>query len=408
VSNALEAWLYGIRVATIEQNRRRLALAYTAEARDIYAPGTPLLSLSLPVSAETFGSVVVRPFLAGLLPEEDPLGAIATELGLRADDVFGLLAALGRECAGAVVIKAEGDPPPRLATTTTAEPIDDEQLTELLANLRTAPLGASNRVRVSLGGAQEKLLLTRMPDGRWGRPVDGTPSTHILKPEIRRIARSVANEAFCMRLAKRLNLRVAEVETIEVNERPVLVVARYDRVIDSEGNVQRVHQEDFCQALAVPPRRKYEEDGGPSLRGLAETLNGVDPNSLAALLAYVVVHVLVANGDAHAKNYSLLHTPEGVLSLAPLYDVMSTLRYGVEYLAMYVDTVQRLDRVTGERIIKEAARWGMSRDTASNIVGDLIVRAPAAIEEAASETADVAGEVIDTVEAQLEALGRMN
>ena len=407
MADVLELWLYGVRVATVERTRQRLRLAYTSEARDAFAPGTPLLSLSLPVSAETFGSAAVRPFLAGLLPEEEPLGAIAAQLGLRADDVFGMLAALGRECAGALVIQAEGDPWTGPETTTTAEPIDDDQLGDLLANLRTAPLGASTRVRLSLGGAQQKLLLTRMPDGRWGRPVDGTPSTHILKPEIRRVFRSMANEAFCMKLAKHLGVPVAEVETIEVRGRSVLVVERFDRRVDPDGAVERVHQEDFCQALGYPPSRKYQEDGGPGLRDLADTLSGVDPASLSTLLAYLVVHVVVANGDAHAKNYSLLHTRDGALSLAPLYDVMSTLRDGVEYLAMYVDGVQRLDRVTGARVINEAARWGMSRETAAGIVGDLVSRVPQAIELATNETPDLVPEVLDTVRSQFHALGEM-
>jgi len=184
----------------------------------------------------------------------------------------------------------------------------------------------------------------------------------------------------------------------------VLVVARYDRIVDADGNVQRVHQEDFCQALGYPPKRKYEEDGGPGLRKLADTLSGVDPESLPTLLAYLVVHVLVANGDAHAKNYSLLHTRDGVLSLAPLYDVMSTLRYQVEYLAMYVDAVQRLERVTGASVINEATNWGMSRDTATRIVVDMVGRAPRAIELASRETKDLTDEVLDTVQSQLRAL----
>ena len=404
MADVLELWLYGIRVATVERRRQRLRLTYTPEAREAFAPGTPLLSLSLPVSAETFGSGPARPFLAGLLPEEDPLGAIAAELGLRVDDAFGMLAVLGRECAGAILIQPGGDSPPSPETTRTAEPVDESQLAELISNLRSAPLGTSTRVRLSLGGAQQKLLLTRMPDGRWGRPVDGTPSTHILKPENRRVPRSVANEAFCMRLAKHLDVPVADVETIEVDERPVLVVARYDRMVDADGNVQRVHQEDFCQALGYPPKRKYEEDGGPGLRKLADTLSGVDPESLPTLLAYLVVHVLVANGDAHAKNYSLLHTRDGVLSLAPLYDVMSTLRYQVEYLAMYVDAVQRLERVTGASVINEATNWGMSRDTATRIVVDMVGRAPRAIELASRETKDLTDEVLDTVQSQLRAL----
>ena len=404
MADALEVWLDGIRVATVEQNRRRLRLEYTPEARSSFAPGTPLLSLSLPVSAETFGSGVVRPFFAGLLPEEEPLAAIAEELGLRADDVFGMLSEIGRECAGAVILQPVGSEPPPPATTRTAEPITDEQLADLIAKLGSAPLGVSKRVRVSLGGTQRKLVLTRMPDGRWGRPIDGTPSTHILKPELRRVPRSVANEAFCMRMARHLGIPVADVETIEVDQRPVLVVARYDRIVDADGVVQRVHQEDFCQALGLPPSRKYEEDGGPGLRMIAETLSGVHPEALPNFLAYLVVHVLVANGDAHAKNYSLLHGSDGILTLAPLYDVMCTLPYQVEYVAMYVDTVQRLDRVTGARVINEAVRWGISRHAAQTTLADLLARAPSAIASAADETPDVAGEVLNAVNAQLQRL----
>ena len=97
MADQLAVWLYGVRVATIESERRRLRLAYTPEAHDRFPGGTPLLSLTLPVSADRFGSGIVRPFLDGLLPEGESRRAIAEDLDLRADDTFGLIRALGRD-----------------------------------------------------------------------------------------------------------------------------------------------------------------------------------------------------------------------------------------------------------------------------------------------------------------------
>jgi serine/threonine-protein kinase HipA len=401
MAGQLAVWLYGQIVATIDSERRRLRLRYTPPALSRYPGGTPLLSLTLPVSAAPFGSGVVRLFLDGLLPEGDPRRAIAEDLGLRADDTFGLIRALGRDCAGAIAIQPAADPSPPPSTTTTAQLLRDDELAGLIANLRTVPLGADDRVRISLAGVQEKLLLTRLPDGRWGRPVDGTPSTHILKPAIRGYPNTVENEVFCMRLAQHLGLPVAEVETIEVGERAVIVVARYDRRVDPDGRVERVHQEDLCQATGIPPSRKYQQDGGPSLRTLAGILSATDPGSLPTLLRAVVLNVLVGNGDAHGKNYSLLHEPSGALRMAPLYDVMSTLCYRDDRLAMYVDDVRRTDRVTTARILNEASSWGMARRTASDIVSDLLAKVPGAVQRALAETAGVPDEIQRIVTSQL-------
>jgi serine/threonine-protein kinase HipA len=252
---------------------------------------------------------------------------------------------------------------------------------------------------------QEKLVLTRMPNGAWGRPVDGTPSTHILKPEISAFPHTVENETFCMRLARHLGLAVAAVETTEIAGRKLIVVERYDRRIESDGSVQRIHQEDLCQATATPPEKKYEEDGGPSLERIAGILAAVAvPDSLERLLAAVTVNCIVGNGDAHAKNLSLVHEPSGALRLSPLYDLMSTLHYGDERLAMYVDNVHRTTRVTVARILNETARWGMSRERALDIVQDLLARASGAIDAARSETDGVPDALVVSVKKQLEHL----
>jgi serine/threonine-protein kinase HipA len=408
VAEPLAIWLYGRRVAIVERERKgRLRLSYTEEALAAYEGGTPLLSLALPLMRARYPNGVTRAFLDGLLPEGEPRRAIAADLDLPASDVFGLVGALGRDCAGALVIQPAGDSPPALPSTRNAESLSDDDLGQLVANLRSAPLGVDRSVRLSLAGVQEKLLLTRMPDGAWGRPVAGTPSTHILKPEIERFQNTVENEAFCMRLAKHLGLSVASVETILVDRRPVLVVERYDRAVDPDGAVHRVHQEDLCQALGLAPDRKYEQDAGPTLARIAGILQDVaEPTASEVLLRAVTLNVAIGNCDAHGKNFSLVHTEAGALRLAPLYDLLSTRLYPLdETLAMYVDNVQKSDRVTAERIVNEAVKWGMGRATAERAVSDLLDRMPAAISVAADETPGIPADLPELVGRRVERLG---
>jgi len=402
VAGKLSVWLYGMRVASIDQERGRLRLTYTEEALGRYPPGVPLLSLSLPLTPQRYTHGVVRPFLDGLLPEGEARRAAANDFNVLSEDTYGLVRALGRDCAGALVIQPDDEPAPPLPTTLTATRLSDSEIGELIANLRYAPLGVAGRVRITLAGVQEKLLLTRMPDGSWGRPVDGTPSTHILKPDITRFPNVVENEAFCLRLARNLRLPVAHVETATVGDRRVIVVERYDRIVHTDGSVERIHQEDFCQATGILPDKKYEEDGGPSLRRMAETLQAVaGPDSLELLLRAVTLNVLIGNGDAHGKNFSLLHDPSGVLRLAPLYDLISTMVYGDDRLAMYIDTVQRTDRVTAGRIINEAGRWGISESRAAEMVGDVLDRVPAAAEAARTEAETPPSDVTALVGSQV-------
>ena len=398
----LGVWLSGALVATIDQDRRGPRLTYTPEAIRLHGLGTPLLSLSLPVRAERFTQGSVRPFLDGLLPEGEARRIIARDLKVDPDDTVELIALLGRECAGALIIQPLDDDRPPGMTTSTAEPLSDEELADLVANLRSAPLGVGGRVRVSLAGVQEKLVLTRMVDGGWGRPVDGTPSTHILKPEIAAYPNTVENEAFCMRIAKHLGLEVAEVETIEVAGRKLLVAERFDRLVGPDGTVERIHQEDFCQATGMRPVDKYEEDGGPSLSRIAAIVASVSiRGSLERLFQSVLLNVVCGNGDAHAKNYSVLHERAGAVRLSPLYDVMCTLAFGDDRLAMYIDDVRRTERVTTERLVNEGVRWGLTRRRCVELTATMLAGAPAAIEMARQETDGVPDPVLSAIERQL-------
>lgn len=406
MADQLAVWLYDTRVALVDHLLHgRLRLTYTDDALTRYGLGVPLLSLSLPVRPERYAHGVTRAFLDGLLPEGEPRQIIATDRKLDRDDTFGLIAALGRDCAGALIIQPADEPAPPRATTLTAQPLTDAELETLVRNLRSAPLGVGGPVRISLAGVQEKVVLTRMPDGRWGRPVDGTPSTHILKPEIGRFPDTVENEFFCMRLARHLNLPVPEVAMTKIGQRRVLVVERYDRVVHKDGSVERIHQEDFCQATAVPPEKKYEQDGGPSLRVIAQILQSASAqDSVEDFLRAVTLSLLVGNGDAHGKNYSLLHEPSGTLRLAPVYDVLSTVLYNGNRLAARVDNLELIDRVTGDRLVNEAVRWGMSARRAAEIVTEMLERAPTAAAEAREETPGLPPGVTEVLDQQLRRL----
>jgi serine/threonine-protein kinase HipA len=227
---------------------------------------------------------------------------------------------------------------------------------------------------LSLAGVQRKLPLTRRADGGWALPVNGVPSTHILKPQIDNPnwPGTVENEAFCLRLARLAGLRVAEVEVLQFRDQPVLVVERFDRRI-SNGQVTRIHQEDSCQALGLRPTQKYEDHGGPGFLKIANVLKRFRRESdLPDLLTLATFNVAIGNADSHGKNYSILHHPDGSLKLSPGYDLMSTVMYPEvsRTMGMYIDSVRRIDQVTGLRIVNEAVSWGIPRDEAEQIVAN--------------------------------------
>jgi len=408
VADRLVIWLEDTPIAVVTRKAGRMRFAYTSAALEAFAPGTPLLSLNLPLSGTDVSNAQTKAFLDGLLPEGESRRAAAERFDLQASDTFGLARELGRDCAGALVIQPEGEAPPQRPMVQSARALSEDETLSLIANLRSAPLGIGPGVRISLAGVQEKLLLTKMKDGGWGQPIGGSASTHIIKPPHPSYPNTVENEAFCMRLAHHLGLPAAEVEIVQIGEGNLLVVERYDRAVHQDGSVERLHQEDFCQAFGLPPDKKYEEDGGPSLKRMGKTLvqlAGVP--SLELLLKAVTLNVLVGNGDAHGKNFALLHADSGRINSAPLYDIMSTSMYrGTDpKMAMYVDTVQRLDRVTFPRVVNEAASWGLSRSRAEAAIDEVLARLPEALERARNDVPEVPEVLLGKIHAQRRTIG---
>ena len=303
-----------------------LSLAYDAAWKQ-RASAFPL-SLTMPLRAGSHGPEQVMPWLANLLPETH-LSEIGQQLKVSPQDILGLLMRVGRDTAGAFSIgepRREGN---------NFRIVDDEAALErIIDELPERPFLIGERgVSMSLAGVQDKLPVYIGTDGRIGIPLDGTPSTHILKPDIKRLAGSVTNEAFCMILARLCGLDAAEVEIGRAGKRDYLLVRRYDRVADGQGIIRRIHQEDFCQLLGLFPAEKYEQTGlgrrgGASLPQMFEALARlVSPAERLRLLDAVIFNILIRNSDSHAKNYSVLVGASGTARLAPLYDLMCAAPY---------------------------------------------------------------------------------
>lgn len=284
------------------------------------------LSYSLPLREEEFSHRDCAGFFNGILPEEAGRELIAKNLGISARNDFSMLAEIGRECAGAVIFMPEGEPLPEKEYH--YRPLDEAGLAQILRELPTRPLLAGGgEVRLSLAGAQSKIAVAVTEEGI-ALPLGGAPSTHILKPAVERFEGIVYNESFCMKLAAAVDLPVAEVGFGRAENIEYLLVERYDRKRTADGRILRLHQEDFCQALGIVSERKYQAEGGPSLKDcftLLRQASAAPVVDLRLLLDAVIFNVLIGNHDAHGKNFSLLY--DGAARLAPFYDLIATAVY---------------------------------------------------------------------------------
>lgn len=343
----LHVWMFERIAGYLEEDSSaRLRFRYSP---DWLADDLPPLSHRLPRRAEPFDEDEARPFFAGLLPEGIPRRVLARRFGVSASNDFGILAEIGRDCAGAVAVVPAGE---ALTAPTLDEVrwLDERELAAVVVELPARPLfdDPDEGVRLSLAGVQDKMPVVRH-DGRIGVTTGHTPSTHILKAPIEPFDDTIANEAFCLRLAAALGLSSAKAEIARAEGAEFLLVERYDRDV-RENAVRRLHQEDFCQALGLPPERKYEAEGGPPLAACAELLRAASASpaqDLLALVDTVAFNLLSGNHDAHAKNLSLLYSSSGA-RLAPLYDLVCTAAYaglsrkmamkmGGEYRPPYVE-----------------------------------------------------------------------
>ncbi len=290
------------------------------------------ISLSLPLREDRYVGAPVMAVFDNLLPDsEDIRRRVAEKRGAEGVDVYSLLAAVGRDCVGALQFLPEGEAPdtnPEIS----GEVLSDDAAADIIANLARAPLGLAEDqdFRISVAGAQEKTALLHN-DGHWIRPHGTTPTTHILKPQIGTLpigvglSNSVENEHLCLRLLHAFGFNVAHTEMTDFGDRRVLVVERFDRRKTVDGRLIRLPQEDCCQALGVPSTIKYQKDGGPNMNSILNLLRGSDEptKDREDFLKAQILFWLMAATDGHAKNYSVFLYPGARYGMTPFYDVIS-------------------------------------------------------------------------------------
>ena len=372
--DSLIVYLNDLPVGRLTDDGREMSFAYdSAYAAD--ARNEPL-SHAIPLSQEPFGQDVMEPFLSGLLPEDIIRTRIGRILQIPRENTFGLLKAIGGECAGAIAFWEPGKKPQRPDEPVYRE-LSDGESDALLRNLGMRPLGLADDFRgISGAGAQDKLIAC-VNDGRISLPLHGTPSTHIIKPGIDRFPESVYNEYFCMRLSSCCGFDTAECGILRIAGADYYVTRRYDRE-RIDGVVRRLHQEDFCQLLRCRPEVKYQDQGGPSLVECTKLLKelrlpGAD---VLSFVGRVVFNFLIGNGDAHGKNFSVLYQGKRP-RLAPQYDLICTAVYPpiAKKMAMKLDGKFEFRWVTSGKIVRTFARAGIGE----RVVRDSIVRQISAI-----------------------------
>ena len=350
--------------------------------RWLQKPGAMPLSQSLPLRKGRFKRNECRGFFAGILPEESKREIIARNLGISARNDYAMLEQIGGECAGAVTFIPTGEALPE--RNYGYRPLSSQELTAILKELPKRPLLAGeDGIRLSLAGAQDKVAV-RIEGNEISLPLGGAPSTHILKPAVERFGGVVFNEAFCMNLAAVAGLPAAKVETRIVEDIEYLLVERYDRVHqnNAEGatTLDRLHQEDFCQAQGIVSEMKYQREGGPSLKqcfALLRDVSSAPVIDLSRLLDAVIYNYLVDNNDAHGKNFSLLYHGVGTanqeIRLAPLYDVVSTTYYPElsKDMAMKIGGEYSSDKVRPKDFEQLAEEAGLAKPIVKNRVPEL-------------------------------------
>jgi serine/threonine-protein kinase HipA len=356
------------------------------------------VSLSLPLREDRYIGAPVIAVFDNLLPDnEDIRRRVAERSEAEGTDAYSLLSAIGRDCVGALQFVPDGTTPDPVGTIN-AEKMTDKEIVAQLADLTRNPLGIGpdKEFRISLAGGQEKTALLFWRNA-WQRPHGTTPTTHILKPQIGKLpngidlSKSVENEHFCMRLVEAFGLNVAQTEIENFGDGNVLIVERFDRLWTKDKRLFRIPQEDCCQALGVPPTRKYESERGPGIHAIMDLLKGSDtPESdQRCFFKAQVVFWLVAATDGHAKNFSLQLAPGGRFVLAPLYDILSAqpahdggqIQRKQMKLAMAVGKSRHhlLDSVQPRHYLQSAELCGLSERTVREIFEELVANGERAI-----------------------------
>jgi serine/threonine-protein kinase HipA len=380
-----------------------VTFAYTIEHLRLANP-LPL-SLSLPLQYEPYEDVVARAFFSNLLQERDqPLREVMEREGIQASDIAGLLFHLGADCAGAISVLPEGSPsikvPGNLATD--YDRLSTAELEAIVTALHDrSPLPAEMRDPSPLAGVQSKLSMLVMLDGQIALPKPGTgaPTTHVLKVPDRQHHADPQRESLALKLSTLCGIHAVFPEQTNIAGIPVLITPRFDRGIDAQGQIIRFHQEDFAQALSLPPSLKYERRGVEGRRfdaGAIGMLLGKTANpdlARGAMLKLTLFDLLIGNVDGHAKNHAFLYGNRLRPNLSPRYDILPTRlddRFTDE-LSYSIGTATKFEDVDQQQFFTFLSNIGISRTPAQKRL-----------------TTSALDQIVTGLAEQLDALGRMN
>ena len=286
----------------------------------------PSISPTINIAQAEHSGPAVESYFENLLPEAGIRDLL--KLKFQVTSTFGLLSAIGGDTASDLTILPEGETP---------QPPSYQAITwQDISNLFSQQQGVIARIqeqdglRISLAGAQRKLSICIDDQGNPLLPLGNSPSTYILKPDIKGIDgvwASAMNETMVMKLAAQMDLGVAEAGYQPIAK--ACLIKRYDRLTTGDGQIKRLHQLDLCQLDGKPSTVKYESDGGPGLLRCRELLasNGVGAADIKRLIQWLFFNLYVGNHDSHAKNLSIYFLPSHEIKLTPFYDLLSTSLY---------------------------------------------------------------------------------
>jgi len=385
------------------------------------------VSLSLPLRETPYRGKPVSAVFENLLPDSDKLRRLVAEkVGARGTDAYSMLTKIGHDCVGALQFIAGDDEAPDATNKIEGEAVDAATIEKILNGLSQAPLGLArdDGFRISIAGAQEKTALL-WHDGQWIKPHGTTPTTHLIKTQIGKLpdgidlSDSVENEYYCLKLTATFGLPVntASIETF--GETKALVVERFDRRWTKDGRLLRLPQEDFCQALSVPPTLKYQNEGGPGMIDVLGLLKGSDTpiEDQDIFLKAQLIFWLMGATDAHAKNFSVFLSPGGSHRMTPLYDIVTAqgaldarqIERKQMKMAMSVGNNRhyRFDQIHGRHFVQTAKRAGLSKKRTTDIIDEIAARAPEALDATANALPKTFPQaIVDTVsKAIMERLG---
>jgi serine/threonine-protein kinase HipA len=362
------------------------------------------VSLSLPLREDKYIGDPVSAVFENLLPDNDSIRRrLAERSHAEGSDAFALLGAVGRDCVGALQFVPEGIDAGTVGEIN-ARAVSDQEISDLIGDLARNPLGVGDNdreFRISIAGAQEKTALL-FHNGGWHVPHSTTATTHIFKPQIGQLpngidlSNSIENEYLCLELVRALGVSSAKTEMKDFAGRRVLVIERFDRVWTQDGRLLRLPQEDCCQALSIPPSRKYESDGGPGIASLIDLLKGSDypEEDQKTLFKTQIIFWLLGATDGHAKNFSIRLAQGGRFQLTPIYDVVSAqpsvdakqIRLNQMKLAMAVGANRHytVHTITGRHFLQTADLCGLPKKLAREVIDEIGDTAKAKIDEAIS------------------------